>query len=777
LTQDLHQQAKEAYDDAKADMHDQHSRMSEDLSFSNPADPKQWDSQALDLRKGRPCLTFDRTNQFIMQVVNDGRQNKPALHAIPADSKGDPEVADKLNGIFRHIEHVSRAGAAYDMMLEHQARVGLGWIRVIPQIMRPETNEQEIRIMRVHDPKSVLLQAGWTTHDGSDAMCGFAETLYSKPQFKALWPKHATESWEGYAGGWCTEDAVRICEYFKVDEKKSNRITAQLNGATSDYEEEDYWSNAKPAGAKLLTTYTHKDRKVRWIKMSGKDVLEETEFPSQFIPLIPALGYEVWIDGKRYLCGLTRRLMDGQRAYNYLQSALTESLALQPKAPFMVPLEGLEGVEAEWKKLNSGNPAYLPFNAFDGNQNPLPQPSRLAPPAFPAAFANAAMIASQDMEASVGMFKANLGQQGNETSGVAIRKREEQGDTANFHYVDNRDRAIERMGMVIADMIPRMYDTERVARIIGEDGTQDFVTVDPSLPQAAVKQGKKTVAVNLNIGSYDVRVKSGPAFASLREEQAEQLSRIMQSAPDLTPILADFWVGAQDFPESEKIKRRLAAMLPPQIQQMESEEGEEMSPEAMQQIQMLQAQLAEVTHALETAAAEHEALETEVKAKTSVEMMKTQADQQNKSQEAQLKYAIHKETLASNERIATLNAQLEVIKLNASAQQAQAANDTTRVLGGAKISADMAKHQQAAELDADKHASSLNADAQSQDKDLAAQEQQQDKQIGADVYKHETGLQAQSEAQDKDHQAQAQTQDKALKSSEQLAKATPKAKA
>lgn len=769
--QDILREAREAYDDAKDDVHDQHKRMTEDLRFSNPADPKQWDDQAQQLRKGRPCLTFDRTNQFIMQVVNDGRQNKPSMHAIPADSNADVDVAEQLNGMFRHIEYVSRAGAAYDMMLEHQARVGLGWIRVVPQIMRPETNEQEIRILRVHDPKSILLQAGWTAHDGSDAMHGFAETMYSKAQFKAMWPQHKDQSWEG--SGWFTEDSVRVAEYFKVDETKSNRIVAQLHGKTSTYGEEDFHREAKPAGAQVVSTYMHKDRKVRWYKMSGADILEETQFPSQYIPLIPALGYEVWIDGRRYLCGLTRRLMDGQRAYNYLQSALTESLAMQPKAPFIVPFEAIEDFELDWKSLNTGNPAYLPYNALSDGQV-LPAPTRLNPPAFPAAFANAAQAASMDMESAVGMFKANLGQQGNETSGIAIRKREEQGDTANFHYVDNRNRAVERLGTVVFDMVPRVYDSARQARIMHEDGEHDFVQIDPDQKKPAEKQGKKVVSINIGMGAYDARVKSGPAFASLREEQAEQLSRIMQSAPDLTPILADLWVGSQDWPEAEKVQKRLAAMLPPQIQEMESDDGEEMSPAAMAKIQELTQAKDQLSHALEQAHTEHMQLETEQKAKTGVEQMKVQAGLQGQQQENGLKLQIVREQLASQERIAKLNAELELIKLQASAQQAQVASDDAKVLQGQKISADMQKHQQSSQLDAAKHATTLGAQAQSQDKQLGADAQSQNKQLGVDLHKHETGLDAQAQAQAADHRAQAQTQDKALSSAEKLAKSKPK---
>src|SRR4051812_26942363 len=202
MTQDTHRQAVEEFEDARDAMSEAYSQMREDLRFSDPTNPQQWDKLASQLRNGRPCLTFDRTNQFISQVVNSGRQNKPSIHVLPANSGADQDVAEKLNGIIRHIEYVSRAGIAYDTALEYAARIGLGWMRVVPEVMRAETNEQEIRIKRIADPLSCYLEAGWTEPDGSDAMVGFVETMIPAKTFKAMWPKDKAQSWEGSTPGW-----------------------------------------------------------------------------------------------------------------------------------------------------------------------------------------------------------------------------------------------------------------------------------------------------------------------------------------------------------------------------------------------------------------------------------------------------------------------------------------------------------------------------------------------------------------------------------------------
>lgn len=606
MTQDTLQRIRERFKDAADAMSEQHKRMREDLAFSNPSCPMQWDAAATQARKGRPCLTFDRTNQFIQQVVNDGRQNKPSIKVLPADSEADVDVAQKLEGIVRHIEYVSRAGIAYDTSLEHAVRVGLGWIRVIPQVMRPETNEQEIRILRVHDPLSVLLDPNSTEPDGADAKHAFVETLFTPKAFKAAYPKAKAQSFDGDEAGWFG-DYIRVCEYFEVVEDTENAIVVDLEGQRITVSEGEYWDAVKKTGVQMavLQTFERTKRRVTWCKVTGVEVLEETDFPSQFLPVIPVIGHEVWVDGKRYLCGMVRQMMDAQRFHNYAISAAAEQVAMQPKAPFIAAAEAIEGYEDEWRQANTGNPAYLPFNArSEDGQEPLPVPQRAAPPLLGTAWGELIAYSSQSMESAVGMFKANLGQQGNETSGRAIRARQQEGDTATFHYIDNESRSIEQLGRVVVDMIPRIYDTKRQARIVGEDGEQDFVQIAPEMPQAVAKQGKKIVAINPNVGAYDVRVKVGPSYATQRQETAEQLSNMLQAAPNLLPMLGDVWVKSQDWPDAEKIARRLKAMLPPEIKAIEDEgEQQPLPPEVVQQMQQMQEQIAQLSHALENAAA------------------------------------------------------------------------------------------------------------------------------------------------------------------------------
>jgi hypothetical protein len=666
--QDTLQQAREEYADAQEAVREQHERFRADLRFSNPAEPEQWDDYAKVARKGRPMLTLDRTNQYIAQVVNDSRQNKPSIQTLPADSRADIEVAKRLNGIIRHIEYTSRAAIAYDTAIELSARVGQGWLRVLPKVVRSETNEQEITIARVHDPMSICLDPNSVEPDGCDSMFGFAESTLTDKAFSRMYPKAKKASWD--SEGWFGDDSIRIAEQFRIYEEKQNRITIRgPEGNQMSVSEDDYWKIAAQTGMKpeVLGTFIAKTRKVKWRKLSGVEVLEETEFPSQWVPLIPVLGYELWVEGKRYLCGMVRRMMDGQRLHNYEASAQTEALMVQPKAPFLVSTRALEGNEKEWQSLNSGNPPYLPWNDLDTdnpNAPPVQPPQRLSPPSFPAAFNNGNTRGSMEMEASVGMSKSNLGQPSNAVSGRAKLADQREGDTANFHYIDNLRRSMEHMGRIIVDMIPKIYDTERQAKIMGEDGEQSAVQINPNMPNPVAKQGGKIVAINPGVGAYDVRVKVGPSFASLREETAANLTELSRGNPQLGAALAPLLVKMSDLPEADKISRVAIAMLPPNVQQVYNEDDSDSEiPAGVKAKMMADAQqIEQMSAAMDQAGQVIQDLQGQVNEKnTQVQDEAAKATAEIKAAQTELK--AQADALASQKRELDLqkrNAQLEL---------------------------------------------------------------------------------------------------------------------
>ena len=131
------------------------------------------------------------------------------------------------------------------------------------------------------------------------------------------------------------------------------------------------------------------------------------------------------------------------------------------------------------------------------------------------------------MKATTGLYDAALGQRSNETSGKAILARQREGGVSTFVYMDNLAKAIAHAGRILVDLIPRIYDTERVVRVLGEDDADRFVRVNA----AALTQEGPTVLNDLSAGKYDVTVSTAPSYSTKRAEAADSMMQFVRAVP------------------------------------------------------------------------------------------------------------------------------------------------------------------------------------------------------------------------------------------------------
>ena len=95
---------------------------------------------------------------------------------------------------------------------------------------------------------------------------------------------------------------------------------------------------------------------------------------------------------------------------------------------------------------------------------------------------------------------------------MAIREKRIAGDIGSFVYVDNLSKAIKFTGEILVDMIPRIYDTERVIRVLGEDGAESEVVLNQVIEDE--ESGEKVIVNDVSVGKYDVAVTVGPSYTT-----------------------------------------------------------------------------------------------------------------------------------------------------------------------------------------------------------------------------------------------------------------------
>lgn len=545
--------------------------MLDDIRFARLGD--QWSEAAKYDRnrpgKERPMLVVNRLLQFRDRVVNEIRQNTPSIRIRPVNDGADQETAEVLMGLVHHIQDNSNASIAYDTAVEWQVDAGLGYFRVRNDYVDDTSFDQDIFIDRIPDPMKVYFDTHSKQPDGSDAeWCIIAEEI-SKDEFHRMYPDVDETSFDaagnGDMQGWFTKDSVRIAEYYYIEYDEAQEI----------YDEETGRSR------------TVQPKRCMWCKVTGDKVLERTELPTKYIPVIPVIGHEIWVQGKRYLSGLIRNAKDAQRLYNYYLSANAENVALAPKAPF-IGVAGQFETDPNWGRANKESVAYLEYDPVSIAGTPVGAPQRAMPPQASSAIMDAIRLAENDIMQSMGIYQPSLGSQSNETSGRALLLRQKQSETGNFHYQDNLNRSIRHCGRIIVDMIPKVYDRPRVARIIGEDGTPRTVNLDPNLPQASMGTDNPAIdsIYNPTIGQYDVVCDSGPSYATKRDEAANMMLALTQANPALFQSIGDLMMKNMDWPGAEEISKRLQMLLPPQLQQMVG--GDKVDPQVMQAQQMIE---------------------------------------------------------------------------------------------------------------------------------------------------------------------------------------------
>ena len=572
----------------------------EDLKF---AAGDQWPVKIQNSRtlEARPCLTINKVDAYCRQIANQQRQQRPRMKAHGMNTEADAHMADVISGIFRHIEVQSDADAAYDTAFDFAVRMGWGFFRITTDYRNDDSFDQEIYIKPVDNPFTVYFDPNSTMPDGSDAEKVLITTVMSKEAFRKQYPN--ADDGTGFVqrgtgdtnAEWVMKEDIRIAEYFYVERETATLV--MLSDGTTAYQDE-ITDEIKLAMEKQGITIADKRPSIRkvvkWVKLTGIEILEESVWAGKYIPIIPVYGQMLTVENKRKKFGLVRMAKDPQRMYNFWTTSITESVALAPKAKWLLAEGQDEGHENEWAMANIKSMPVLRYKQTDIDGRPAPAPTRLQPEPPPTGIMAAAAGITADLQQVVGIFDPSQLPTGN-ISGKALQGQQQQVDMTNFHYYDNLTRSIRQCGRVILDLIPKIYDRERVLRIIGDDGKPELLTINRYGPD---EDGVNRVLNDVTIGEYDVVMETGPGYNSKRSEAVDSMMAVIAADPTLMPQIGDLVFRNMDFPGAETIADRLAvnnplaqvddkSKIPPQVQMQLKQQAAQLQ-QAQQTIQQLQ---------------------------------------------------------------------------------------------------------------------------------------------------------------------------------------------
>lgn len=555
----------------------------EDVQFANGDSDNnwQWDGEVLQSRLGAPSMTINMTLIHCLLVQNDIKKNPPAITVRPTGMGATTKSAGIYGGLIREISRASDATNIYLKASEHLIQGGVGYWRVLTEYESEDSFDQVIRIRSVRSPMGVAIDPDAKEPSGADAKWGM---IFEDVKNEALEDEYAKYKDQVGASnsvlqtgaddaGWQTEDHTRVAEWYE-----KQMFEDRLIGFTGD-------------GGKLVTQFASeiasevlqkllKDgaqtrkvirSKICWHKIFGNKIVDYREVPGKkYIPIVRVVGQETIIDGQLDRKGMVRNLKDPQRNMNYWVSAGAMQVALQTNVPWVGPAKAFENIKA-WEDANVKRYAYLPYNHVDDQDNPIPAPTRPAPPVLASAYISGIQIAGQQFKDISGQHEATQGANGNERTGVAIDARKIQGETSTYHFPNALAMGVAHTGRIIVDMVPEVYDTQRLVRISNVDMSQTDVDIDPEAPVAHQEADKTdeenaTNAVwNPRIGSYEVEAEAGPDYATQREWTVDTMGAILAQNKELWTVVGDLFVENMDFPGAEEMAERIRRTMNPAV--------------------------------------------------------------------------------------------------------------------------------------------------------------------------------------------------------------------
>jgi hypothetical protein len=567
----------------------------EDLKFGGG---DQWPVELQNSRnlESRPVITVNKVDNYCRQVSNQQRQQRPRIKVHATNTHEDMIDAQVIQGIIRHIEVNSNADHAYDNAFEYAVRMGWGYLRVRTDYISPDSFDQEIYIDPVDNPFTVYYDPNSIAPDGSDAERCLVTTMVSKKVFRKMYPEaddggtSFTQRGTGDSQSeWITKEDIRIAEYFYTKREKAT-LYLLSDGSSTFADDKDFFNRLAAYGIQVIDQRDSYKKTIKYAKMTAVEVLEERDWVGKYIPIVPVYGRHLVVGDKRHKFGMIRYAKDPQRMYNFWQTAITEGVALAPKAKWLIAEGQDEGHENDWAQANIKSFPLLRYKQTDIEGRPAPVPTRIQPEPPQTGVMEAAAGVNNDIKAIMGIFDpAQLGQ-GN-ISGKALNGQQQQVDLTNFDYYDNLTRSIAHVGKICLDLIPKIYDTERVMRIIGDDGKPELLTINQ-------RDAVGRVMNDVTVGQYDVVMETGPGYNSKRQEAVDSMMQVLSADPALMQTAGDLLFRNMDFPGADVIADRLATLnplaqidehskIPPQVQ-MKLKQSDEQIKQLTQQLQSMQ---------------------------------------------------------------------------------------------------------------------------------------------------------------------------------------------
>lgn len=330
-----------------------------------------------------------------------------------------------------------------------------------------------------------------------------------------------------------------------------------------------------------------KRHKIIHYKLAGNYELDKTEFPSEQLPLVFVDNNSYYDkNGKQVTRSFFGDCRDTQRYINYLR---TQSAYILKCSRYDQWVGSKKNVASLDTQRNWRDPTAIQgMLTYDESPNG-DKPWQIQPPELSQSLFQQYQLAIEDLYTSTGLYPARMGNNGDEASGKAIDSRTRQGSYTTYVFFNSINRARATGGEIINEMIPRVYDSERVLTLMMPDEGMKNITINRQLDEYG-----EQIEHDIRKGTYQVRLMPGPSYEGQKEQALESLRDILQADPTSFNLIADLYAENLPLSNTIEIKNRLKTLVSPQIIEAgkSGEMPKQQAPNPQEQaVQLQQAQL------------------------------------------------------------------------------------------------------------------------------------------------------------------------------------------
>lgn len=333
----------------------------------------------------------------------------------------------------------------------------------------------------------------------------------------------------------------------------------QMTSGNEDKESDDtmvLWDDGEMV--RIEEKRPSKKHKIVHYRIAGEYELDKTEFPSEQLPLV-FVDNNSYYDktGKQITRSFFGDCRDTQRYINYLRTQSAYILKVSRYDQWIGSKKNVASLDTmrNWKDPT----AIQGLLAYDESPDGA-KPEQVRPPELSQSLFQQYELAIQDLYTSTGLYPARMGQAGDEASGAAIDARTRQGSYATYVFFNSINRAIATGGEIVNEMIPRVYDSERVMTLMMPDKGMKNVKINHEIDEYG-----ESIENDIRKGTYQVRLKPGPSYEGQKEQALQSLREVLQADPESWVLIADLFAENLPLANTIEIKNRLKTRVNPAI--------------------------------------------------------------------------------------------------------------------------------------------------------------------------------------------------------------------